>query len=80
MYNKTVVDRLVAYIEKLNGIGDKNKLADAGLFWSGACLGAFGFSPVVITGLFALFKYDKQTKISLIVMAMIYIYAGLELL
>jgi hypothetical protein len=29
MYNKTVVDRLVAYIEKLNGIGDKNKLADA---------------------------------------------------
>ena len=29
MYNKTVVDRLVAYIQKLNGIGDKNKLADA---------------------------------------------------
>ena len=29
MYNKTVVDRLVAYIEKLIGIGDKNKLADA---------------------------------------------------
>lgn len=29
MYNKTVVDRLVAYIKKLDGIGDKNKLADA---------------------------------------------------
>ena len=29
MYNKTAIDRLVAYVEHLNGIGDKNQLAEA---------------------------------------------------
>lgn len=29
MYNKSAIDRLVMYIEGLNGIGDKNRLAEA---------------------------------------------------
>ena len=27
MYNRDVINRLVAYIQKLNGIGDKEKLS-----------------------------------------------------
>ena len=29
MYNRSAINRLVAYIEGLNGIGDKNRLAEA---------------------------------------------------
>lgn len=29
MYNRSAISRLVMYIEGLNGIGDKNKLAEA---------------------------------------------------
>ena len=38
----------------------------------GICLGAFGFSPLVTTGVFALFKYKRQAKISLMIMMAIY--------
>ena len=61
------------FFGNLNFFGEQGFHHDTGLFWSGACLGAFGLSPVVITSLFALFKYKKQAKISLIVMAIIYI-------
>ncbi len=63
---------LYFFFGNLNFFGEQGFHHDAGLFWSGACLGAFGLSPVVITCFFALLKYKKQTKISLVIMAAIY--------
>ncbi len=65
------------FFGNLNFFGEQGFHHDAGLFWSGACLGTFGLSPVIITSLFALLKYKKQTKVSLVIMAR-YMPAGLS--
>ena len=57
-----------------NLFGEQGFHHDSGLSGArwGVCLGIFGFSPLVITGVFALFKYKRQAKISLMIMIAIY--------
>ncbi len=64
---------LYFFFGNLNFFGEQGFHHRPVYFWYGVCLGAFGLSPVIITSLFALLKYKKQTKISLIVMTAIYV-------
>ena len=62
------------FVGGLNFFGEQGFHHNTGLsaLKVGVCLGAFGISPLITTGIFALLKYKRQAKVSLMVTAAIY--------